>query len=89
MNVHSVPAMVMPAAKTMDVDGIETSYHIAGSGEPIVFIYGGNFGSAESASSAHVWNLNFVPLAQRFQVIAFDKIGQGFSGNPLDSFVRV
>ena len=38
---------------------------------------------ADSAPSAHAWNLNFVPLAERFQVIAFDKIGQGFTGNPL------
>lgn len=83
MNVHSVPPMALPTAKTMTVDGIETFYHVAGSGEPIVFVYGGNFGSPEFASSAHVWNLNFAPLAERFQVIAFDKIGQGFSANPL------
>jgi 2-hydroxy-6-oxonona-2,4-dienedioate hydrolase len=83
MNYHS-PAgrVVMPPAKTIDVDGVQTSYHIAGAGQPIVFIYGGNFGSADSAPSAHAWNLNFVPLAQKFQVVAFDKIGQGFTGNP-------
>jgi len=50
--------MALPPAKTIDVDGVETFYHVAGAGEPIVFIYGGNFGSADSASSAHVWNLN-------------------------------
>ena len=78
----SAKTMTLPPATTIDVDGVETSYHTAGAGEPIVFIYGGNFGSANSASSAHVWNLNFVPLSQRYQVIAFDKLGQGFSGNP-------
>jgi pimeloyl-ACP methyl ester carboxylesterase len=89
MNVHNPPPrvptsrIVLPPAKTMTVDGVETSYHVAGSGEPIVFIYGGNFGSADSAPSAHAWNLNFVPLSERFQVVAFDKIGQGYTGNPL------
>ena len=85
MNHHSPPSgrVVLPPAKTIDIEGVETSYHVAGNGQPIVFIYGGNFGSANSAPSAHAWNLNFVPLAERFQVVAFDKIGQGFSGNPL------
>ena len=35
----------LPPAKTIDVGGIETSYHVAGTGQPIVFIYGGNFGT--------------------------------------------
>jgi len=85
MNYQSVETSraVLPPAKTIDIDGVQTAYHVAGTGRPIVFIYGGNFGSADSAPSAHAWNLNFVPLAERFQVIAFDKIGQGFSGNPL------
>lgn len=89
MNVLNPPTrvptseIVLPPAKTMLVDGVETSYHVAGSGEPIVFIYGGNFGSADSAPSAHAWNLNFVPLAKHYQSIAFDKIGQGYTGNPL------
>jgi pimeloyl-ACP methyl ester carboxylesterase len=74
--------MPLPPARTIDIDGVETIYHRAGSGEPIVFIYGGNFGSADSASSAPVWNLNFVPLSERFDVIAFDKLGQGRTGNP-------
>jgi 2-hydroxy-6-oxonona-2,4-dienedioate hydrolase len=77
-----VGPIALPPAKSIDVDGVETSYHVAGNGNPIVFIYGGNFGSPESASSAHVWNLNFGPLSKRFKVIAFDKLGQGFSGNP-------
>src|SRR5271167_77373 len=85
MNYHSVATtgVVLPPAKTIDIDGVQTSYHVAGSGQPIVFIYGGNFGSADSASSAPVWNLNFVPLSERFDVIAFDKLGQGRTGNPL------
>jgi 2-hydroxy-6-oxonona-2,4-dienedioate hydrolase len=84
MNIYTTMAhMALPRPNVIDVDGVATSYHQAGSGQPIVFIYGGNFGSAESAPSAHAWNLNFVPLVHRFRVVAFDKIGQGFSGNPL------
>jgi pimeloyl-ACP methyl ester carboxylesterase len=75
--------MPLPPAHTIDVEGVHTIYHRAGAGEPIVFIYGGNFGTPDSASSAPVWNLNFVPLSERFDVIAFDKLGQGHTGNPL------
>lgn len=81
MGAAGLPAL--PPARIVDVDGVATSCHVAGAGEPIVFIYGGNFGTPDSAPSAHAWNLNFVPLAQRFQVIAFDKLGQGYTGNPL------
>jgi 2-hydroxy-6-oxonona-2,4-dienedioate hydrolase len=73
---------MLPAPKHVDVDGVDTRYYEAGSGEAIVFIYGGNFGSADSASSAPVWSLNFLPLSERFKVIAFDKLGQGHTGNP-------
>jgi len=76
-------AAAMPPARTIEVDGVATAYHDAGAGEPIVFIYGGNFGTPESASSAQVWNLNFVPLSRQFRVVAFDKLGQGYTGNPL------
>ena len=74
----------LPEARWIDVDGIRTRYYDAGSGEPIVFIYGGNFGTSDSASSSHTWNLNLLPLSTRFRTIAFDKIGQGFTDNPKD-----
>jgi 2-hydroxy-6-oxonona-2,4-dienedioate hydrolase len=77
-----VKRSALPAPKHIDVDGIDTRYYEAGSGEPIVFIYGGNFGSADSASSAPVWGLNFLPLSERFKVVAFDKLGQGHTANP-------
>jgi len=72
----------MPEPKWIDVDGIRTRYYEAGQGEPIVFIYGGNFGTSDSASSGHTWNLNLLPLSKNFRAIAFDKIGQGFTDNP-------
>jgi len=74
------PRMRMPLRKR--VDGVDTVYHEAGEGETIVFIYGGNFGSPDAASSAHIWDLNFFPLSERFRVVAFDKLGQGYTGNP-------
>ena len=47
MNYHSASTAALPPAKTIDIEGIKTSYHVAGTGQPIVFIYGGNFGTAE------------------------------------------
>jgi 2-hydroxy-6-oxonona-2,4-dienedioate hydrolase len=83
LNFVPVPGRKLPAPKRIDVKGINTLYYEAGEGEPIVFMYGGNFGSSESASSAPVWSLNFLPLSAGFRVIAFDKIGQGFTDNPV------
>jgi len=88
MNVVSrrqveVAAPRMPPAKWIDIGGVATCYFDAGSGDPVVFVYGGNFGGMDSASSAPVWNLNFGPLSAGFRVIAFDKLGQGYTDNPL------
>jgi 2-hydroxy-6-oxonona-2,4-dienedioate hydrolase len=72
----------LPDGKWLDVGGVRTRYYDEGSGEPIVFIYGGNFGTSDSASSAYTWSRNIGPLARRFRVVAFDKLGQGFTDNP-------
>ena len=74
--------MQMPEGRWLDVDGIRTRYYEAGSGDPVVFVYGGNFGSGDSASSAYTWNLQLAPLSSRHRVIAFDKLGQGETDNP-------
>ena len=74
----------LPPAQWVDVAGVRTCYHEAGEGEPVLFIYGGNFGGRDSASSAAVWNQNFAPLSRDFHVIAFDKLGQGYTDNPLN-----
>lgn len=83
MNFAPIEGRKLPAPKQIDVQGLKTRYYEAGQGEPIVFMYGGNFGSSDSASSAPVWSLNFLPLSDGFKVIAFDKIGQGFTDNPV------
>jgi len=74
----------MPEGRWIDVAGTRTRYFEAGTGEPVVFIYGGNFGMADGASSAYTWSLNLQPLAQAgYRAIAFDKLGQGETGNPV------
>lgn len=72
----------LPEGRWLDVEGIRTRYFEAGSGEPIVFLYGGNFGTGDSASSAYTWNLNLRPLSEHFRAITFDKLGQGETDNP-------
>jgi pimeloyl-ACP methyl ester carboxylesterase len=79
-----VSAGGFPERKYIDVGGVRTAYHEAGTGpNTILFVYGGNFGSSESASSAAVWSLNFGPLSEKYRVVALDKIGQGYTGVPL------
>ncbi|MDO8212061.1 alpha/beta fold hydrolase [Conexibacter sp. CPCC 206217] len=74
----------MPAARSIDVGGIDTWYTEAGSGTPVVFVYGGNFGTPESAPGAYAWDLAVDALSGSFRTIAYDKPAQGFSGNPAD-----
>lgn len=74
----------MPPAREVDVKGINTRYYDVGTGpEVVLLIYGGNFGTGDSASSAYAWNLNIPKLSERHRVIAFDKLGQGFTDVPL------
>jgi len=72
----------LPEGRWIDVDGIRTRYFEAGSGEPVVFIYGGNFGTGDSASSAYTWSNQLKPLSRHFHALTFDKLGQGETDNP-------
>jgi pimeloyl-ACP methyl ester carboxylesterase len=74
--------MRLPEGKWLDVEGLRTRYFEAGRGEPMVFIYGGNFGTGDSASSAYTWSENLLPLSEHFHAITFDKAGQGETDNP-------
>jgi pimeloyl-ACP methyl ester carboxylesterase len=71
-----------PAEKFIDVGGVRTRYLEAGKGEPLVLFHGGNMGSDNMAECAEDWELNIPGLARRFRVIAIDKLGQGYTGNP-------
>lgn len=63
----------------IDVAGVPTRYYRAGTGEPLVLFHGGQFASLYSLDS---WSLALPGLAERFDVIAIDKLGQGYTGNP-------
>jgi 2-hydroxy-6-oxo-6-(2'-carboxyphenyl)-hexa-2,4-dienoate hydrolase len=65
--------------RTVDVAGIHTRIYEAGSGEPLLLIHGGQFGSLYSLDA---WSLNLNLLARYFRVVAFDKLGQGHTGAP-------
>jgi pimeloyl-ACP methyl ester carboxylesterase len=70
----------MGEAKYVDVDGIKTRYFEAGTGEPMVLVHGGHYGSA--ASSAIGWMPIFPSLAGHFHVYSVDKLGMGFTDLP-------
>jgi pimeloyl-ACP methyl ester carboxylesterase len=73
----------MPPARYIDVRGVQTCYYECGTGpETIVLIHGGNFGTPDSASGAFVWSMAMERLSKRHRVIAFDKLGQGFTAAP-------
>lgn len=69
----------MGEAKFVDVDGVRTRYFDQGSGDTVVLVGGGHFGSPYAATD---WDQNFAALAERFRVIALDKLGQGLTDNP-------
>ena len=79
MELRSVP---MPQAQWLDVDGIRTRYFDAGAGPTLLLVYGGNFGSPDSASSAATWQPVIEGLSDRFRVVTPDKLGQGHTDNP-------
>jgi pimeloyl-ACP methyl ester carboxylesterase len=72
----------MGSEKWIDVDGIRTRYFDEGSGPAVVFFHGSHCGGADGAS-ATIWDMNFAPLSRYFNVIAVDRLGQGFTDNPL------
>jgi len=69
-------------AKFVDVNGVSTRYFDYGAGEPIVLIHGG-FGVGMS-STANNWSRNVRGLAERFRVLAVDRLGMGMTSVPDD-----
>ena len=74
--------MKLADEKFVDVDGIRTRYFEKGTGENVVLIHGGVFGSNDAADCSVDWALNFDALSQWFHVHALDKLGQGLTDNP-------
>lgn len=71
----------MGPEKWMDVDGVRTRYFEAGTGETLVLFHGSSMGHPAGLASK-TWDLNFAPLARHLHVIAFDRLGQGFTDPP-------
>jgi pimeloyl-ACP methyl ester carboxylesterase len=67
--------------KYIDVDGIRTRYFESGSGDPIVLIHGGHFGIFVPMG-IEVWSENVEALSRHGRVVAFDKLGQGWTDLP-------
>jgi len=62
------------------VSGVRTRYLIAGDGEPVVLIHGGEIGAPEASEAVWVPCVN--ALARQFQVLAFDRLGMGGTAPP-------
>ncbi|HEY4094792.1 MAG TPA: alpha/beta hydrolase [Baekduia sp.] len=73
----------LPDPRTIEVNGLDTWYAEQGAGIPVVFVYGGNFGSPESAPGAYAWDLAVDGLSRRFRTIVYDKPAQGFTAAPV------
>jgi len=63
---------------SIDVDGITTNYHRAGSGPVVLLVHGSGPGVSAWAN----WRLTIPALAEHFTVIAPDIVGFGFTDRP-------
>lgn len=68
----------------VDVEGIRTRYFEAGQGEKVVLVHGGTSGDPSGGANAEDWDRNFGLLANSHHVIAIDRLGQGYTDNPVD-----
>lgn len=75
-------AMAEEDARYIDVDGIRTRYFDKGDGPVLLLVHGGQPSAADF--NAWEWQQNFDGLSKDFRVIALDRIGQGYTDNPVD-----
>ncbi|OBK24439.1 alpha/beta hydrolase [Mycobacterium asiaticum] len=66
--------------RTIEIDGLVTSYLEAGQGDAVVLLHGGEFG----ASAELGWERNIAALAARYRVLAPDQLGFGQSAKVID-----
>jgi pimeloyl-ACP methyl ester carboxylesterase len=64
----------------VDVGGIRTHYHDAGTGEPVIMLHGSGPGVSAWAN----WRLNLPVLAESRRVLALDVVGFGHTERPED-----
>jgi 2-hydroxymuconate-semialdehyde hydrolase len=62
----------------VDVDGLGTNYHRTGAGPAVLLVHGSGPGVSAWAN----WRLTIPALAQRFDVVAPDVVGFGFTDRP-------
>ena len=67
---------------------IKTRYYDQGKGEPMVLVHGGGL-AASNGNSANMWAKNIPGLAQRFRVLAVDKLAAGLTDNPPDGYYNL
>jgi 2-hydroxy-6-oxonona-2,4-dienedioate hydrolase len=75
----SYDSRLMNNPKFIDVDGIRTRYFEAGRGPTLVLIQGGQW---PASASAEGFAPIFDRLAASYHVVAFDKLGMGFTDLP-------
>ena len=75
-------------SKFVDVHGIRTRYFEKGTGENVLLIHGGVFGSNDVADCSLDWGLNFDDLAQWFHVYALDTLLGIPGGATRDEFLQ-
>ncbi|QZH60186.1 alpha/beta hydrolase [Mycolicibacterium farcinogenes] len=68
------------ARKTIDVNGLATSYLGAGQGDPVVLLHGGEFGAGAELG----WERVIGELAEHYRVLAPDMLGFGESAKVVD-----
>ena len=64
--------------RSVDVGGIRTNYHREGAGPTVVLVHGSGPGVSAWAN----WRLTIPALAERFDVVAPDVVGFGFTDRP-------
>ena len=74
--------MTIDGERFVDVDGVKTRYVERGTGDVVVLVHGGNFGATTSADAIEDWGVTIDDLSQWCRVVAIDKLGQGYTGNP-------
>jgi 2-hydroxymuconate-semialdehyde hydrolase len=66
--------------RSIRAGGVETNYHEAGSGPPVILIHGSGPGVSAWAN----WRLALPYLAERLHVLAYDQIGFGYTALPAE-----